>query len=65
MSSSNEIEFILADEGTHIYLGNKQINSKLNILKEFENELRPNDISGFSYLDIRYENQVIGKRRHS
>ena len=65
MSSSNEIELILADEGTHIYLGNKQINSRLNILKEFENELRPNDISGFSYLDIRYENQVIGKRRHS
>ena len=65
ISSSNEIEFILADEGTHIYLGNKQINSRLKILKEFENELRPNKISGFSYLDIRYENQLIAKRRHS
>ena len=65
MSSSNEVELILADQPTHIFLGNKNINSRINILREFENELKPNSISVFSYLDIRYDNQVIAKRRHS
>ena len=65
MSASNEIELILADQPTHIFLGNQDINSRINILKEFEKELRPRSISGYSYLDIRYNNQVIAKRRHS
>ena len=30
-----------------------------------EKELNPNTISRFSYIDIRYDNQVIAKRRHS
>jgi cell division septal protein FtsQ len=65
MSSSNEVELILADQPTHIFLGSKNIKSRIKILKEFENELQPNSISSFSYLDIRYDNQVIAKRRHS
>ena len=65
MSASNEIELILADQPTHIFLGNKDIDSRINILKEFEKELRPKSISGYSYLDIRYNNQVIAKRRIS
>ena len=65
MSASNEIELILADQPTHIFLGNQDIDSRINILKEFEKELRPKSISGYSYLDIRYNNQVIAKRRHS
>ena len=65
MSSSNEIELILADQPTNIFLGSKNIKSRIKILKEFENELKPNSISSFSYLDIRYDNQVIAKRRHS
>ena len=65
MSASNEIELILADQPTHIFLGNQDIDSRINILKEFEKELRPKSISAYSYLDIRYNNQVIAKRRHS
>ena len=65
MSASNEIELILADQPTHIFLGNQDIDSRINILKEFEKELRPKSISGYSYLDIRYNNQVIAKRRIS
>ena len=65
MSASNEIELILADQPTHIFLGNQDIDSRINILKEFEKELRPRSISGYSYLDIRYNNQVIAKRRIS
>ena len=65
ISSNNEIELILADQPTNIYLGNENINSRINILKEFEKELNPNTISRFSYIDIRYDNQVIAKRRHS
>ena len=65
MSASNEIELILADQPTHIFLGNQDIDSRINILKEFEKELRPRSISGYSYLDIRYNNQIIAKRRHS
>ena len=65
MSASNEIELILADQPTHIFLGNHDIDLRINILKEFEKELKPKSISGYSYLDIRYDNQVIAKRRHS
>lgn len=65
MSASNEIELILADQPTHIFLGNQDIHSRINILKEFEKELRPKSISAYSYLDIRYNNQVIAKGRHS
>ena len=65
ISSSNEIELILADQPTQIFLGNDNINFRINILKEFEKELKPKTISNFSYVDIRYDNQVIAKRRDS
>ena len=65
MSSDNEIEMILADQPTQIFIGDRNINYRINVLKEFEKELEPKTISGFSYIDIRYDNQVIAKRRHS
>ena len=34
-------------------------------LKQFEKKLQPKKISDFSYLDMRYENQIIAKGRHS
>ena len=64
ISSSNEIELILSDIPTHIYLGNEKINSRIRTLIEFESKLKPNRMSDFSYLDMRYDNQIIGKRRH-
>ena len=65
ISSRNEIELILSDLPTHIYLGNEKISSRIRTLKEFESKLKPNKMSDFSYLDMRYDNQIIGKRRHS
>ena len=56
---------ILADHPTQIFIGNSKINYRINVLKEFEKELEPKTISGFSYIDIRYNNQVIAKSRHS
>ena len=64
INSSNEIELILSDLPTHIYLGNEKIGSRIHTLKEFESKLKPNKMSDFSYLDMRYDNQIIGKRRH-
>lgn len=64
ITSSNEIELILSDTPTHIYLGNKKISSRIRTLKEFETKLKPDRMSDFSYLDMRYDNQIIVKRRH-
>ena len=65
ITSDNEIELILADHPTHIYLGSKNIYNRIYILKEFENKLKPNSISNFNYLDFRYENQIIANNRKS
>tara|TARA_Y100000591_G_scaffold330938_1_gene363368 strand:- start:677 stop:1441 length:765 start_codon:yes stop_codon:yes gene_type:complete len=63
MTSKNDINIILAEYPTQIFLGNNQIWTKIEILKEFETELLPMKLSDFSYLDMRYDNQVIAKNR--
>ena len=65
MTSTNEMELILADHPTHIYLGQDQLWKRIEILKQFEEELGSKKISDFSYLDMRYENQIIAKGRRS
>lgn len=65
ITSDNEIELVLYDNSTQIFLGNDFINYRINVLKEFEKELNPKKISDFAYLDMRYDNQVIAKRRRS
>lgn len=65
VTSNNEFELILTDQPTHIYLGNKNIISRINVLKEFEKELKPQKISDFSYLDMRYQNQIVARLRKS
>ena len=65
ISSSNEMELILADHPTQIYLGQDQLWHRIEILKQFEKELGQKKISDFAYLDIRYENQIIAKGRLS
>ena len=65
ITSNNEIELILYDKSTQIFLGNKFIDYRIKILKEFEKELSPKKLSDYSYLDMRYDNQVIAKRRKS
>ena len=63
MTSDNHMNIILSDYPTRIFLGKDQIWIKIKILKKFENELSPKKLSDFSYLDMRYENQVIAKNR--
>ena len=65
MTSTNEMELILADHPTRIYLGQDQLWARIEILKQFEEELGSKKISDFSYLDMRYENQIITKGRRS
>ena len=65
ITSDNDMELILNDFPTHIYLGKDQLWSRINILQEFEKELGSRKITDFSYLDIRYDNQIIAKRRRS
>ena len=63
ISSNNEIEIILSDEPTHIYIGNTKINERIEHLVEFSNLLKPKSLSSFTYLDMRFDNQIIAKER--
>ena len=65
ITSSEEIELILSDYPTKIYLGQSKFENRIKILKEFEKTLKPKNISDYSYLDMRYENQIVVKERHS
>ena len=63
ITSGNNINIILAEYPTQIFLGENHIWTKIEILKKFETELLPKKLSDFSYLDMRYDNQVIAKNR--
>ena len=65
ITSSEEIELILSDYPTKIYLGQSKFENRIKILKEFEKTLKPKNISDYSYLDMRYENQIVVKERRS
>ena len=65
ITSSDEIELILFDHPTYIYLGFDKINYRLEILKKFEETIKPNKISDYAYLDLRYKNQIVVKEKHS
>ena len=62
--SGDNIELILLDEPTKILMGNTRFRDKIEILKEFKINLNPHTrLTDFSYLDMRYKNQIIGKPR--
>ena len=63
MTSDNDMNIILSEYPTHIYLGKNRIWTRIEILKKFETKLLPKKLSDFSYLDMRYNNQVIAKNR--
>ena len=63
MTSNNQLNIILSEYPTNIFLGKDQIWVKIEILKKFENGLSPKKLSDFKYIDIRYDNQVITKNR--
>ena len=65
ITSTNEIELILFDHPTYIFLGQNKIESRLQILKYFKHNLKPKKISDYTYVDLRFKNQIIVKERHS
>ena len=65
-TSENNIELILSEEPTKILLGNDGILEKIEILNQFSMNLNPKHVlAKFSYLDMRYSNQIIAKERRS
>ena len=63
MTSDNDVNIILSEYPTNIYLGKNYIWSRIEILKKFETGLLPKKLSDFSYLDMRYDNQIITMNR--
>lgn len=67
LTSADEMELTLTEEPTTIYLGEENIWSRIEILREFERKLGNNakKISDFDYLDMRFDKQIIVRARHS
>ena len=63
MTENNEMELILSEYPTRIYLGEKELWFRINTLKKFEQKLGQKRLSDFTYLDMRYNNQIIAKSR--
>ena len=64
MENGNEIILILADYPTRVELGDSNSWSKIEILKKFQQNIEgEKQLSDFTYLDMRYKNQVIVKER--
>jgi hypothetical protein len=63
MTSTDEMEIILAENPTNIYFGQTQLRTRINNLVQFQKLLEPKRLSDFSYLDMRFENQIIAKER--
>jgi hypothetical protein len=63
MTSTDEMEIILAENPTNIYFGQTQLRTRINNLVQFQKLLKPKRLSDFSYLDMRFENQIIAKER--
>ena len=63
ITSSDQLNIILSEYPTSIFLGKDQIWVKIEILKKFESGLSPKKLSDFKYIDMRYNNQIIAKNR--
>ena len=64
MENGNEIILILADYPTRVRLGDSNTWSRLEVLKQFQQKIGgKKQLSDFTYLDMRYNNQVIVKER--
>jgi cell division septal protein FtsQ len=64
MENGNEIILILADYPTRVRLGDSNTWSRVEVLKQFQQKIGgKKQLSDFTYLDMRYNNQVIVKER--
>ena len=62
LTNNDEINLILAENPTKIMLGNNNTHYKIDLLKEFERTMgTKKEITDFTYLDMRYNNQVVVK----
>ena len=52
MTSTNEMELILSDHPTHIYLGQDKVWSRINTLKQFEKILQPKKTVSYTHLTL-------------
>ena len=65
LTNNDEINLILTENPTKIMLGNKDTHYKIDLLKAFEKTMgSKKEITDFSYLDMRYKNQVIAKEQN-
>ncbi len=66
LNHNDEYELVLSSYPTRIILGNDFMQEKLTVLKEFESLLLSKRmLTDYTYLDLRYDNQVIAKERRS
>lgn len=64
LSKYNDFELILAEEPTKIVIGKSITWAKILVLKEFEKSISGRkSLTDYTYLDLRYDNQVITKER--
>ena len=62
LENDNEIVLILNEYPTKVLLGDTDTLQKIEILKKFEQTIKETKkITDYSYLDIRYNNQIIAK----
>jgi len=61
-NTSDELELVLTQHPTRIFLGDRDVKAKLLTLREFKRVLPPTvSLSSFHTLDLRYDNQIIAK----
>jgi len=64
LNTDDEFIIVLIDQPTKIRLGRNNIWTKLLVLKEFEIAIQgKKSLTDYTYLDMRYSNQVIAKER--
>ncbi|MFQ6604542.1 MAG: cell division protein FtsQ/DivIB [Fidelibacterota bacterium] len=64
LNPSDDYEIILTDYPTRIVLGQDQMLRKLAILQYFETKITgKRKLTDYTYIDLRYQNQVIAKER--
>jgi len=58
----DELNLYNVDSGNPIFLGNKNYNTKMKVLAQFQNIIAgKRKLSDYKYLDLRWKNQIIAK----
>jgi cell division protein FtsQ len=66
LNPQDEYELILSEEPTRVVLGKANLWDKLVVLREFEKTVgHRRHLTDYTYLDLRYKNQVIARERRT